>query len=191
MEAVRLYGNYMKDLMAYIEPYGMMPSGVYHKDEVKDSANFYAWQVGIRSGADADYAEMMRNGVQLDEEHYLRKFPVWFSFKGNTACSLSDGKAAAICARLLNDRTLKQIAEKQLEWVVGYNPFGQSLIYGEGSNWCQLYNALPGETVGEIPEGMQSYFNEDQPYWPQFNTATYKEVWGGTAVKWLMLIAEF
>ena len=25
----------------------------------------------------------------------------------------------------------------------------------------------------------------------QFNTATYKEVWGGTAVKWLMLIAEF
>ena len=38
---------------------------------------------------------------------------------------------------------------------------------------------------------MQSYFNEDQPYWPQFNTATYKEVWGGTAVKWLMLIAEF
>lgn len=191
MEAVRLYGNYMKDLMTYIEPYGMMPSGVYHKDEVRDSANFYAWQVGIRSGADADYAEMMRNGVQLDDEHYLRKFPVWFSFKGNTACSLSDGKAAAICARLLGDDTLKQIAEKQLEWVVGYNPFGQSLIYGEGSNWCQLYNALPGETVGEIPVGMQSYFNEDQPYWPQFNTATYKEVWGGTAVKWLMLIAEF
>jgi len=191
MEAVRLYGQYLKDLMAYIEPYGMMPSGVYHKDEVRDSANFYAWQVGIRSGANADYAEMIRNGIQLDEEHYLRKFPVWFSFKGNTACSLSDGKAAAICARLLGDEELKRIAEKQLEWVVGYNPFGQSLIYGEGSNWCQLYNALPGETVGEIPVGMQSYFNEDQPYWPQFNTATYKEVWGGTAVKWLMLIAEF
>ncbi|MBR5018343.1 MAG: glycoside hydrolase family 9 protein [Bacteroidales bacterium] len=191
MEAVRLYGQYLKDLMAYIEPYGMMPSGVYHKDEVRDSANFYAWQVGIRRGADADYAEMMRNGVQLDEEHYLRKFPVWFSFKGNTACSLSDGKAAAICARLLGDEELRRIAEKQLEWVVGYNPFGQSLIYGEGSNWCQLYNALPGERVGEIPVGMQSYFNEDQPYWPQFNTATYKEVWGGTAVKWLMLIAEF
>ena len=190
-ESVRLYGEYLKKLMSYIEPYGMMPSGVYQKDEVRDSANFYAWQVGIRSGADADYSEMMQNAVQLDEQHYLRKFPVWFSFKGNTACSLADGKSAAICARILGDTQLKQIAEKQLEWVVGYNPFGQSLIYGEGSNWCQLYNALPGEMVGEIPVGMQSYFNEDQPYWPQFNTATYKEVWGGTAVKWLMLIAEF
>ena len=61
---------------------------------------------------------------------------------------------------------------------MGKNPFGQSLIYGEGSNYPQLYTALPGETVGEIPVGMQSYFNEDAPYWPQFNTATYKEVWG-------------
>jgi hypothetical protein len=29
------------------------------------------------------------------------------------------------------------------------------------------------------------------PYWPQFNTATYKEVWGGSAMKWFMLIWEF
>ncbi|KAA6304151.1 hypothetical protein EZS27_025131, partial [termite gut metagenome] len=39
--------------------------------------------------------------------------------------------------------------------------------------------------------GMQSRFNEDTPYWTQFNTATYKEVWGTSAGKWFSLISEF
>ena len=101
----------------------MVPSGIYHKDEVKDSANFYAVQVGIRSGADKDFEEQLENGIRLDKEHYLRIFPVWFSFKGNIAVHLSTGKAAAICARVLKDKELKDIAEQQLFWVVGRNPF--------------------------------------------------------------------
>src|SRR5664280_2096546 len=80
---------------------------------------------------------------------------------------------------------------RQLFWIVGKNPFGQSYIWGEGSNYPQLYNALPGETVGEIPVGMQTRANEDKPYWPQFNTATYKEVWGSSAARWFSLISEF
>ncbi len=191
IQSMRLYGTYLKNIMQYVSPYGMLPSGIYHKDEVKDSVNFYAVQVGIRSGAEKDFKEQLTNGVELDNEHYLRVFPVWFSFKGNIAVHLSTGKAAAICARVLNDKELKDIAEQQLFWVVGKNPFGQSLIYGEGSNYPQLYIALPGETVGGIPVGMQSYFNEDEPYWPQFNTATYKEVWGSSAARWLMLVSEF
>lgn len=191
MQSMRLYGGYLKNIIQHVRPYGMLPAGIYHKDEVKDSINFYAVQVGIRSGAEADYAEQWKHGVRLDKEHALRIFPAWFSFKGNIAVHLSTGKAAAICARVLGDKELKQIAEEQLFWVVGRNPFGQSLIYGEGSNYPQLYTALPGETVGEIPVGMQSYFNEDEPYWPQFNTATYKEVWGASAARWLMLISEF
>lgn len=140
---------------------------------------------------DAATQAIVYTGPRLDKEHYLRIFPVWFSFKGNIAVHLSTGKAAAICARVLKDKELKDIAEQQLFWVVGRNPFGQSMIYGEGSNYPQLYTALPGETVGEIPVGMQSYFNEDAPYWPQFNTATYKEVWGSSAARWLMLVSEF
>jgi len=85
---------------------------------------------------------------------------------------------------------MTEIAEQQLHWIVGKNPFGQSIIYGEGSNYPQLYTALPGETVGGIPVGMQSYMNEDSPYWPQFNTATYKELWGAPAARWLQLIAD-
>ena len=177
--------------MQYDAPYGQVPSGVYNVDEVKDSVNFYKVQVGIFSGAANDYKEQLENGVKLDDEHYLRIFPVWFSFRGNAAVQLSTGKSAALCGKFLKDRELVNIAEQQLFWIVGKNPFGQSIIWGEGSNYPQLYTALPGETVGGIPVGMQSKFNEDTPYWPQFNTATYKEVWGAPAARWLSLISEF
>ncbi len=188
---IRLHAEYLKNIMQYVQPYGMAPSGVYHIGEVKDSANFYVVQVGIRNGADADYKEQLENGFKLDDEHYLRVFPVWFSFKGNAAVHLATGKSAALCGKFLKDQELMDIAEQQLFWIVGKNPFGQSLIWGEGSNYPQQYTALPGETVGEIPVGMQSRFNEDAPYWPQFNTATYKEVWTTPAGKWLSLISEF
>jgi len=190
-ESIRMYGTYLKAIMQYDAPYGLVPSGVYNVDEVKDSVNFYKVQVGIFSGAANDYKEQLENGVKLDDEHYLRIFPVWFSFRGNAAVQLSTGKSAALCGKFLNDRELVNIAEQQLFWIVGKNPFGQSIIWGEGSNYPQLYTALPGETVGGIPVGMQSKFNEDTPYWPQFNTATYKEVWGAPAARWLSLISEF
>lgn len=189
--SVRLYGDYLKKIMKYVQPYGLVPSGVYNVNEVKDSVNFYKVQVGIYSGAEKDFKEQLENGFKLDDEHYLRVFPVWFSFRGNAAVQLSTGKAAALAGKLLHDKELMDIAEQQLFWIVGKNPFGQSIIWGEGSNYPQLYTALPGETVGGIPVGMQSRFNDDKPYWPQFNTATYKELWGAPAARWLSLIAEF
>jgi Glycosyl hydrolase family 9/Cellulase N-terminal ig-like domain len=190
-ESIRMYGEYLKTIMKYVDPYGLVPSGVYNINEIKDSINFYKVQVGIHGGVAKDFREQMQNGVKLDKEHYLRVFPVWFSFKGNAAVQLSTGKAAALCGKFLHDKALIDIAEQQLFWIVGKNPFGQSLIWGEGSNYPQLYVALPGETVGGIPVGMQSRFNEDTPYWPQFNTATYKEVWTSSAARWMSLIAEF
>jgi hypothetical protein len=189
--SIKIYGEYLKNIMRYVQPYGMVPSGVYQKDEVKDSANFYAVQVGIHQDVSKDFKEQLENGFRLDDEHYLRVFPVWFSFKGNAAVILSTGKAAALCGKFLKDKELINIAEQQLFWIVGKNPFGQSLIWGEGSFYPQQYTALPGEMVGEIPVGMQARFNEDTPYWPQFNTATYKEVWGSSAGKWFSLISEF
>ncbi len=189
--SIKMYGDHLKTIMQYDAPYGLVPSGVYNINEIKDSVNFYKTQVWIHGGVDEDYKEQLENGVQLDNEHYLRVFPVWFSFKGNAAVQLSTGKAAALAGKFLHDKELMNVAEQQLFWIVGRNPFGQSIIWGEGNNYPQLYTALPGETVGGIPVGMESRFNEDTPYWPQFNTATYKEVWGTPAARWLSLIAEF
>jgi hypothetical protein len=100
------------------------------------------------------------------------------------------GKSAAVMGRLLDRQTLLDQADQQLQWMVGKNPFGQSMIYGEGYNYPQQYSVSSGEMTGEMPVGMQTFGNEDEPYWPQFNNATYKEVWVGIAGKWLSLVAE-
>jgi hypothetical protein len=189
--SIRLYAGFLKTIMQYVAPYGIIPSGVYNLNEASDSLAFNA-QHGRFAGRINDFTEMVQNGFKLDNDgHYLRVFPIWFSFKGNIPVHLAQGKAAALCSKYLNDKELMDIAEKQLFWVVGKNPFGQSLIWGEGHNYMQQYNALPGDAVGQIPLGIQTRFNEDKPYWPQNNTAVYKEVFGVPAGKWFSLIAEF
>lgn len=189
--SIRLYAGFLKTIMQYIAPYGMIPSGIYNLNEDSDSLSFKALYGRFGSRTD-DYRTMLQNGFKLDNDgHFLRAFPVWFSFKGNNAVILAQGKAAALCGKFLNDKELMNIAEQQLFWIVGKNPFGQSLIWGEGHNYMQQYNALPGDVVGQIPLGIQTRFNEDVPYWPQNNTAVYKEVFGVPAGKWFSLVAEF
>ena len=189
--AIRLYGDYLKGLMKYTAPYGMLPGGVYHKDEYQDSTAFYSLHLFPPADARERYTEQLKRGVKLDKEHYVKRFPVWFSiFNGNTAVHLSTGKAAAICGRFLHDEELLRIAREQLYWTVGKNPFGQSLIYGEGYNYPQLNSFSSGEMTGEMPVGIRTLGDDDIPYWPQTNNACYKEVWVTSAGKWLSLLSE-
>ena len=128
----------------------------------------------------------------MDGSHFIKRFPVWFGiFNGNSAVHLSTGKAAAICGKMLGDEDLLQIAREQLYWTVGKNPFGQSLIYGEGHNYPQMDSFSSGEITGEMPVGIRTLNDDDSPYWPQTNNACYKEVWVTTAGKWISLLSEF
>lgn len=189
--SIRLYGDYLKGLMKYTAPYGMIPSGVYHKEEYRDSTGFYALHLFPPHNAPELYTEQVKRGVKIDKDHYVKRFPVWFNiFNGNTAIHLSTGKAAALCGNYLNDPELLNIAQEQLYWTVGKNPFGQSLIYGEGHNYPQLNSFSSGEITGEMPVGIRTLGNDDIPYFPQTNNACYKEVWVTSAGKWLSLIAE-
>ncbi|MDR0349911.1 MAG: glycoside hydrolase family 9 protein [Tannerella sp.] len=190
-QSIRLYGDYLKGMMQYTSPYGMLPGGVYHINEYRDSASFYCLHLFPPKNATELYVEQVRKGIKLDREHYMKRFPVWFSiFNGNTAVHLSAGKAAAICGKFLKDETLLNIGHEQMYWTVGKNPFGQSLIYGEGHNYPQMDSFSSGEMVGEMPVGIRSLDNEDIPYWPQTNNACYKEVWVTSAGKWISLAVE-
>lgn len=190
--SIHLYGNYLKGLMKYTRPYGMLPSGVYHAEEYKDTTGFYALHLFPPTNAKELYTEQIKRGIRLDKEHYVKRFPVWFNiFNGNTAIHLSTGKSAAICGNFLKDKELLEIGLEQLYWTVGKNPFGQSLIYGEGRNYPQLNTFSSGEMTGEMPVGIRTLGNDDIPYWPQTNNACYKEVWVTSAGKWLSLIAEY
>lgn len=189
--AMRLHGDYLKQLMAYTHPYGMLPAGIHHISEADDEKTFAV----IHPHADfecerANYIEQLQNGVALGNGYYIRMFPVWFSYRGNSAIQLSMGKAASVLGTYFKDDELIEIGREQLYWTLGKNPFSQSLMYGEGENYGQEYTALLGETVGEMPVGVQTRRNEDLPYWPPASIATYREVWTTPPGRWMWIAAD-
>lgn len=189
--AYRLYGNYLKSLMQYTAPYGMMPSGVYRQGEYSSAREFERLHIFAPDDAAMRFDAQLQHGVDLGGGYYIKRFPVWFNiYNGNSAIHLSTGKAAAVCGRYFADEELLQIGREQLYWTVGKNPFGQSLIYGEGWNYPQMDSFSSGEICGETPVGIRSWQDEDIPYWPAHNNACYKEVWVTSAGKLLSLIAE-
>ncbi len=190
-EAMRRYGTYLKALRQYTAPYGMLPAGVYHESEIEDERTFRVMHPTVNFEREKEnYREQLDNGVSLGNGYFIRCFPVWFSFRGNSAVHMAMGKAASLLGRYFGDGELLDIAREQLYWTLGKNPFGESLIYGEGSRYGQQYTALLGETVGEIPVGVQTRRNEDLPYWPPANIATYREVWTTPVRCWLWIAAD-
>ncbi len=189
--SMQLYGDYIKAIAGNTAPYGMLPAGIHKLDEIENAELFPYLHVTCSYEKEREnYREQLMQGRDLGDGYILRNFPVWFSFRGNTAVMLSMGKAAALLGRYFEDKELLQIAREQMYWMWGKNPFGQSLIYGAGSDYCRQYAVLCGECVGEIPVGVETRDNEDVPYWPQNNNATFREVWVGAACRWLQLCAD-
>lgn len=103
---------------------------------------------------------------------------------------LSQAKAVSTAAHLRGSLDLARVAEAQLYWVVGRNPFAQSTMYGEGYDYQQQYSAMSGDIVGSLPVGIKSRENFDVPYWPAHNYPNYKEVWVHPVTRWFALMAD-
>lgn len=189
--AMLRYGTYLKQCFSYAAPYGILPAGIHKMDEYLDQETFPLLHLMTTFEEDSpNYLEQLRQGISLNQDYCLRQFPVWFSFRGNAAIHLSSGKAASLLGRYFGDEELLQIAREQIYWLFGKNPFGQSLVYGAGTNFPQQYGALNGEMVGSIPVGIETRGNADVPFWPMENNATYKEVWTTSAGRWLWVAAD-
>jgi hypothetical protein len=184
------YASYLEFLSRFTDPYPMYASGVYKEDEWLDEESFNKQHLLVADEAKESYQRQLEQGINIADGLYVKRFPVWFSFRGNNGVLLSMGKSAGIMGRLMNNDRLVDLADQQLQWMIGKNPFGQSMMYGEGYNYPQQYSVSSGEITGEMPVGIQTFGDEDVPYWPQFNNATYKEVWVGIAGKWLALLAD-
>lgn len=190
--AMRRLGDYLLYISGNTAPYGMLPAGVHRLDEPEDRETFpYLHVLCDYDTEKANYIEQLKHGTPIDANHVLKNFPVWFSFRGNTAILLAMGKSASLLGRVLKNDRLTQLGREQFYWMWGKNPFGQSLIYGAGTNYCSQYSALCGELAGEMPVGVETLGNTDLPYWPQTNNATYKEIWTSAVSRWLWLAADF
>lgn len=155
--AVKMHANYLKTIAQITAPYYMIPANVY--------------KLGTREDT------QILNGMKMDDQHYLRMFPVWTEHRGNNANILSFGIGLAAANQLLKDPEMNNIAQAQLEWIVGKNPFSQSLMYGEGYNFSPQYAAFPGDVTGGLPVGIQTKLDSDLPFWPACVLHNYKEIW--------------
>ncbi len=191
MNALKLYCEYSKTIVHFSSPWNMLAEGIYHEDEGIDYPK--ETKASIIWGDDEDlhaFKGQVQRGIPLGKGYYLRRFPVWFSFRGNLNVLLSQATALAAAAKITGDCAALSIVQRQLEWTVGKNPFAQSLIYGEGYEWTDEYCVQPGQTIGQMPVGIQTLDDADAPYWPQVCTATYKEVWICPANKWMWVLAN-
>ncbi|MCX6626381.1 MAG: glycoside hydrolase family 9 protein [Candidatus Solibacter sp.] len=183
--AVTLYSEYFQKAMAqFTQPYGMLANSVFHDEEYKQAAS------GGRGGTAEAFREQVLNGVKVGEHHYVRLFPVWFEFRGNHGTVLTQTKAISAAAPLRGNFELASLAQQQLQWVVGRNPFVQSTMWGEGYDYAPQYTAMSGDIVGSLPVGIQAHRNGDQPYWPAENCHNWKEVWVHPVARWIWLMRD-
>jgi len=174
-KALRLYADYYKEICTYTAPYYMIPAGIYD----------------VTKAREAEEIEQIRNGVRLNERYYMKRFPVWRDYRGNSGTTLTQAKALAVVANFLQDKDLMNIVYRAFDWHLGINPFAQSLMYGEGYRFPALFSVSSGNLVGGLPVGIQTHFYRDEPYWPAEILPTWKEIWVHPSTRWLMLSSDF
>ena len=178
--AVALYAEYLKTAAAYTAPYNVMPASIYVDTEY----------IHVPESRKASFKAQVLNGVPLGQGHYFRRFPVWMDYRGHFGTILPQAQALASAAHLRGDLDAAQLANHQLEWIIGRNPFSQSTMYGEGYDFVPLYSPSSGDMAGALPVGIQSREENDAPYWPVQSTWTYKEVWVHPVARWIWLMKD-
>lgn len=178
--SVVLHSEYLKAMAKYTEPYGVMPSSIYQDDEY----------LKVPESGREVFRNQVLNGIPLGAGHYLRLFPVWMTYRGHFGTILPQAQALANAAHLRGDLESEQLSQKQLEWVIGRNPFSQSAMWGEGYDFPPLYTPSSGDLVGGLPVGIQTRGDGDVPYWPVQNTWTYKEIWVHPVGRWIWLMRD-
>ena len=188
--AIVLHSRYYQQAAAALDaPYDVLPAAIYSESEVRLIPDTEKWRP-LRAADRDSYLEQVRSGVPLGGDYYLRRFPVWFNFRGNSSVLLSEAKALSEAAKIRNDVDAEDLAEQQAEWFVGRNPFSASIMYGEGYDWTPLYSVRSGEMVGALPVGVETKGNNDAPYWPTQICWTYKEVWTQPVGEWIWLMRD-
>jgi hypothetical protein len=189
--SIVLHSRFYQQAAAKIDaPYDVLPAAVYKESEVRLLSPQSKDWTPLRAADQDSYLQQVHRGVPLGGEYYLRRFPVWFDFRGNSSVLLSQAKALSAAALLRGDLDAEDLAQRQAQWILGRNPFSASLMYGAGYDWTPLYSVRSGQMVGAIPVGIETRQFNDAPYWPNQICWTYKEVWTQPVGEWIWLMQE-
>ncbi len=186
-----LYSEYLKAASQLTDPYYMLPCSIYDIREIEDIEIAKNQRSKIMHNILSTYGSQIKNGHYLGDSYYLRTFPVVTSNqRGHFGVLLSQTKALSVAAKIRNDPSLMNLVQKQLKWLVGLNPFAQSMMYGEGYDYSPQFTISSGDIVGSLPVGIQTNGDKDEPFWTGSNYPTYKEVWVHPSSRWLWLMKE-
>ncbi len=190
LKGIKLYKEYILSTLFATKPYGMLPGHVYDINKLNmERFTSGGWVKDNIEGL-AYLQKEASTGIKLAEGVYLRRFPIAIQRRGFHATLLSKTKALSEVAIALNDKKLMQIAIDQLEWILGKNPFAASTMYGEGYNYHPLYVAYSRQMIGSLPVGIMTKGDLDLPYWPTYDNAVFKEIWGHTTGKYLWVLSD-
>jgi hypothetical protein len=171
--AAVLHSEYfMKRGSQIAAPYDLLPNSVWKRSEIMD------YEGGRHP---VDHKAMLRqfnDGTFLNDDYVLRTFPIYANnlIHGSTNIHMSSTWALAEASRLRKDNEGMKLVGKQFRWIFGANPFGQSLMYGEGYDFAPYFAYCLKDLVGALPVGMDC-MSGDEPHWSATNKATYKEIW--------------
>ncbi len=176
---------YLKAAARFTEPYNVLPASIYRESEA-----LHIPEAGNGEMTREIFLDQIRHAVSLGGDYFLRMFPVWTVRRGHFGVLLSQTRALAAAAHLRGDTAAADLAAKQVEWVLGRNPFSESAMYGEGYDFPTQYSERSGDIVGSLPVGIETRANNDEPYWPVQNCFNYKEVWVHPVARWFWLMED-
>lgn len=188
--AIVLHAKYYQEAVARLDaPWYVLPAGIYRISGAAILPETPSWRP-LETASRAMFIAEIKQGLHLGGDSWLRRYPVWFQFRGNSSVLLSEAKALSAAAILRSDMAGEDLAQQQAQWLIGRNPFSASIMYGEGYDWNPLYSVRSGQMVGAIPVGIETRGIADVPYWPNQICWTYKEVWVQPAGEWIWLMSD-
>lgn len=69
------------------------------------------------------FRKQVLNGVPLGGGYYLRRLAVWMDYRGEFGTILPQTEALGRASHLRGNLESVELAQEQLEWVIGRNPF--------------------------------------------------------------------
>ena len=121
---------------------------------------------------------MFDAATPLTADLRLRVFPLWHNHvqHGGSVVQLARSAGLSAAAQLRGRRDLIELGARQLQWLLGANPFSRSLLYGVGYDFWQNFTVAMPNLVGGMSLGFNSY-QDDAPAWGNNAVFPYKEMW--------------
>jgi len=100
-------------------------------------------------------------------------------YVGQNSQYLSNAWALYLSAPLVNEPAVASLADRQIDWILGVNPYGLSMMEGKGKFNSPFYlhrwgtNEIRGAVPGAVPNGFCRINSEkDLPYYDLYNPST-------------------